>query len=92
MSAEILEQSFASTAAVLAQVTADQLDGRTPCASWSVRDLVNHVVGGATFFAVTAETGAAPTGRLDRTSPRGTSGRPSMREPNGRSPRSALPG
>ena len=27
------------------QVGADQWSGRTPCAEWSVRDLVNHVVG-----------------------------------------------
>jgi uncharacterized protein (TIGR03086 family) len=27
-----------------------------------VRDLINHIVGGATFFAVTAETGEAPKG------------------------------
>jgi uncharacterized protein (TIGR03086 family) len=60
MTAETLEKSFASTAAILANVKADQLDKPTPCASWKVRDLVNHIVGGTTFFAVTAETGEAP--------------------------------
>jgi uncharacterized protein (TIGR03086 family) len=43
----------------LANVSADQMDLPTPCASWSVRDLVNHIVGGTTYFAVTAETGTA---------------------------------
>jgi uncharacterized protein (TIGR03086 family) len=62
MGTERLSQGFASTARVLAGVSPDQLDGTTPCASWSVRDLINHVVGGATFFAVTAETGTAPSG------------------------------
>src|SRR5438309_9097768 len=62
MGAENLEKAMASTAGVLANVKADQLDDATPCASWKVRDLINHVVGGATFFAVTAETGDAPTG------------------------------
>ncbi len=61
MSADNLEQAFASTARVLANVTGDQLDEQTPCASWKVRDLVNHVVGGAGFFAVIAETGQPPT-------------------------------
>ena len=33
-------------AAVLANVTADQLDAPTPCSEWKVRDLVAHVIGG----------------------------------------------
>ena len=61
MSAETLEKAFASTAGVLSNVTADQLDGPTPCRSWRVRDLVNHIVGGTTFFAMTAETGESPS-------------------------------
>lgn len=62
MSAEALRRAFASTATVLSGVSPDQMADPTPCASWTVRDLVNHIVGGPTFFAVTAETGAAPTG------------------------------
>jgi uncharacterized protein (TIGR03086 family) len=61
MSADLLAQGFASTAGVLAEVEVQQLDGATPCASWKVREVINHVVGGATYFAVTAETGTAPT-------------------------------
>ena len=60
MSADNLEKAFASTAAVLANVKADQLDDTTPCASWKVRDLLNHVVGGTYFFSVVAETGQPP--------------------------------
>ena len=60
MSADLLEQAFASTGAVLARVRPDQLDDPTPCASWRVRELINHIVGGTQFFAVIAETGAAP--------------------------------
>jgi uncharacterized protein (TIGR03086 family) len=60
MGADMLAQAFASTAGVLAGVEAQQLDGSTPCASWRVRELVNHVVGATTYFAVTAETGVAP--------------------------------
>ncbi len=60
MSADMLAQAFASTAGVLSGVEEQQLDGATPCASWRVRELVNHIVGGTTYFAVTAETGQAP--------------------------------
>ncbi len=62
MAADMLAQAFASTAGVLSGVDAQKLDGSTPCASWQVRELVNHIVGGTTYFAVTAETGEAPTG------------------------------
>lgn len=61
MGSELLSQGFASTGRILAGVSPDQLGAATPCASWTVRDLVDHIVGGATFFAVTAETGAAPS-------------------------------
>ena len=63
MSAEVLQRAFASTRGVLANVSADQMDLPPPCASWSVRDVVNHIVGGTTYFAVTAETGTAPSVR-----------------------------
>ncbi|HEX5266572.1 MAG TPA: TIGR03086 family metal-binding protein [Acidimicrobiales bacterium] len=65
MSADVLQKAFASTAAVLANVKADQLDDPTPCASWKVRDLLNHVVGGTHFFATIAETGGPPAGAGD---------------------------
>jgi uncharacterized protein (TIGR03086 family) len=60
MGADMLAQAFASTAGVLAEVEVQQLDGATPCASWRVRELINHIVVAATFAAVTAETGEAP--------------------------------
>jgi uncharacterized protein (TIGR03086 family) len=61
MGADMLARAFASTAGVLAEVEAQQLDGATPCASWPVHELIDHIVGGTIFFAVTAETGEAPT-------------------------------
>src|SRR3989442_13014438 len=61
MSADVLEQAFASSAKVLAGVQAGDLDKPTPCASWKIRDVVNHMVGGTHYFAETAETGVAPT-------------------------------
>ncbi len=62
MGADMLAQAFASTAGVLAGVETQQLSAPTPCASWQVRELINHIVGGTVYFAVTAETGVAPTG------------------------------
>lgn len=61
MSTTNLELAFASTRSVLANVTADQLSAPTPCESWDVRALINHIVGVASFFAGTVNSGVAPT-------------------------------
>ncbi len=50
MATEGLEQAITSTRGVLANVTADQLGDPTPCREWTVRELVNHIVGGQQFF------------------------------------------
>jgi uncharacterized protein (TIGR03086 family) len=56
-SADVLERACRSTAAVLDRVRGTDLDAPTPCASWNVRDVINHMVGGAGFFAELAENG-----------------------------------
>jgi uncharacterized protein (TIGR03086 family) len=61
-STENLERAFASTRGVLVNVGPEQLDESTPCASWDVRSLVNHVVGGAHFFARSMRDEAMPGG------------------------------
>jgi len=58
-SAEIIERACASTAAVLAGVRAADFGRPTPCRSWTVRDVVNHVIGSAAWYAGLAEQGAA---------------------------------
>ena len=61
MSVELLAKCFASTRGVLANVTPEQLQGtETPCASWSVQELVDHIVNGTTWFAAIAESGTPP--------------------------------
>lgn len=55
-----LEGAIASTSAVMANVTPDQLDASTPCASWKVRDVINHVVGWTHQFGEVATNGSAP--------------------------------
>jgi uncharacterized protein (TIGR03086 family) len=56
------EQATATAKGVLAGVQPGQLDDPTPCESWKVRDLINHLVGGSYFFAASTngdEDGAA---------------------------------
>jgi uncharacterized protein (TIGR03086 family) len=60
MTTENLERAFASTRQVLAGVRPEHLDGSTPCASWDVRKLIGHIVGGAHWFAASTEAGASP--------------------------------
>ena len=73
MGSEILELANASTEKVLANVTRDQLTLETPCASWQVRDVVNHLVGNNFWFEAIARDGVAPD-RPDNASPDETGG------------------
>jgi uncharacterized protein (TIGR03086 family) len=57
-----LDRATAAAAAVMAKLTSDHLDAATPCATWKVRDIINHVVGGTHFFTAIAETGSVPHG------------------------------
>lgn len=61
MSIQPLQQAIASTREVLANVSADQLQNSTPCASWDVAGLINHVVGAQHFF-VAGMSGQPPAG------------------------------
>jgi uncharacterized protein (TIGR03086 family) len=42
----------------------DQLDNQTACADFKVRDLINHVVSGATMFAIAFDQGSVPDDEL----------------------------
>lgn len=55
MTTEALEAAFATTRAVLANISADDYDKPSPCASWDVRGVINHLVGGTHFFASAME-------------------------------------
>jgi uncharacterized protein (TIGR03086 family) len=73
MGAEILARANASTEKVLANVSRDQLDLASPCASWRVRDVVNHLVGNNFWFEAIARDGTAPD-RPDNAAPDETNG------------------
>jgi uncharacterized protein (TIGR03086 family) len=73
MAAEILHLANANTEKVLANVTRDQLELESPCASWRVRDVVNHVVGNNFWFEAIARDGVAPD-RPDNAKPDETGG------------------
>lgn len=62
MTTETLERAFGVASGVLAGVGSEQLGKATPCASWDVRALINHLVGGSFFFAGAVEAGEAPAG------------------------------
>jgi uncharacterized protein (TIGR03086 family) len=60
MATEGFEQAVSVAKGILTNVRPDQLDDSTPCASWKVRDVINHLVGGSYFFA--AATNGEATG------------------------------
>src|SRR4051812_33670386 len=44
----------------------DQLGLPTPCTQWTVRDVINHVTGGATKFARCVNEGSVPDDELGK--------------------------
>lgn len=50
-------------ASVLASVEPRQLDAPTPCAEWTVRDLIEHVIGGNERVAIRAGLRTEPAAR-----------------------------
>ena len=62
MSTEILERAVASTDKIVQHLSKDQLDNPSNCASWTVKDLVNHLVNGPFWFAAVVEHGDTPAG------------------------------
>ncbi len=64
MSVELLQRVTDETTRVVDSLNPDQLGNDTPCAGWTVRDVVNHITGGATMFAISAEQGNVPDDQL----------------------------
>jgi len=56
----LLARACASTRNVLAAVREGQLAAPTPCADWTVHDLIVHIVDGTNFWGDLAESGEMP--------------------------------
>jgi uncharacterized protein (TIGR03086 family) len=55
---------LSETQRVVDHIEPAQLDEPTPCSEWTVRDLLNHVVGGADMFAIAVTDGSVSDERL----------------------------
>ena len=60
MSTEPLERAVGVAKQVLAGVQPEQLGLPTPCKSWDVSALINHIVGGSFWFGASMEAGESP--------------------------------
>jgi uncharacterized protein (TIGR03086 family) len=62
----MLQRVVDTTNGVLEHTTTAQLSNPTLCTEWTVKDLLNHMIGGATMFAVSAEQGSIPDDMLGK--------------------------
>jgi len=61
---ETMRTVLRETQRVVDDIEPSQLDNPSPCAEWTVRDVLNHVTGGADMFAVCVEEGGISDARL----------------------------
>jgi uncharacterized protein (TIGR03086 family) len=54
---KLFERAAARAAETLAHVRPEQLDGPTPCAAWSVQELIEHMVGSTDYLLDAAGAG-----------------------------------
>jgi uncharacterized protein (TIGR03086 family) len=59
-SVAMMKRVVASADQVVRGTTPEQLSLGSPCTEWTVRDVINHITGGATMFAVCVEEGSVP--------------------------------
>ncbi|HLX87269.1 MAG TPA: TIGR03086 family metal-binding protein [Acidimicrobiales bacterium] len=56
----LMKQVIANTDKIVKGIDPSQLGLPSPCTEWTVRDVVNHITGGSTMFAVCVEEGSVP--------------------------------
>ncbi len=66
---KLLDAAFASTGAIIASISPDDLDKPTPCTQWDVRTLVNHTTSVVARFGAAAARGEAPDMSTDWVGP-----------------------
>jgi uncharacterized protein (TIGR03086 family) len=59
-----MSRVIAETQRIVDNIEPSQLDNPTPCTEWTVRDLLNHVIGGAEMFATCVRDGAMSDEKL----------------------------
>jgi uncharacterized protein (TIGR03086 family) len=57
-SVDTLQQVFDQATAIVGGVSDAQLDEQSPCAEWKVRDVVNHIIGGAKLLTIVVDQGS----------------------------------
>jgi uncharacterized protein (TIGR03086 family) len=62
----MLQRVVDTTTEMISHTTNAQLSNPTLCSEWTVKDLINHMVSGATMFAISAEQGSIPDAELGR--------------------------
>jgi uncharacterized protein (TIGR03086 family) len=55
--ADTLQRAIKTSREIVASVQPDEMDASTPCKSWKVRDLLNHMIDAPRFAATVMETG-----------------------------------
>jgi uncharacterized protein (TIGR03086 family) len=60
----MMNKVLGETSRIVDGIEPEQLDNPTPCEGWTVRDVLNHVTGGADMFAVAAAEGKVPDEQL----------------------------
>jgi uncharacterized protein (TIGR03086 family) len=57
---QALRRVIAESGRLVDGMTPDQLGNETLCTEWTVRDVLNHITGGAAYFAMVADQGSVP--------------------------------
>lgn len=63
-SVALLQRVIDETTRLVDNVTVDQLENKTLCTEWTVRDIINHVTGGSTMVRESLEVGSVSPERL----------------------------
>src|SRR3954470_4743446 len=63
---ETMQRGIDESKHMVGNVTPDQLDNKTTCTEWTVRDLINHITGGATMVGISIDQGSVPDDVLGR--------------------------
>src|SRR5882757_6328458 len=59
-----MHRVLAETTRVVGNIDPGQLDNPSPCTGWTVRDVLNHITGGATMFGLCVRDGEVADSKL----------------------------